>query len=157
MDAKNFIQASARVVTITELQVGDVYSRIEPAENSYSESQLKTGVVMQVMNNGEMSVFTAIEHSKERYGSGYSTEQKLFKSGDNLQLFSCPKEMFVDHITNLIRSQEQAVEKAERDLEAERRRLTQLYPLTELQLNTAVFKEVDEIEALKEASNAATE
>ena len=146
MDAKNFIQASARVVTITELQVGDVYSRIEPAENSYSESQLKTGVVMQVMNNGEMSVFTAIEHSKERYSSGYSTEQKVFKSGDNLQLFSCPKELFVDHVTNLIRSQEQVVKQAEKALEGERRKLTQLYPLTELQLNTAVFQEIESTE-----------
>ena len=146
MEAQNFIQASARVVTITELQVGDVYSRIEPAENSHSESQLKTGVVMQVMNNGEMSVFTAIEHSKERYSSGYSTEQKVFKSGDNLQLFSCPKELFVDHVTSLIRNQEQVVKQAEKALEGERRKLTQLYPLTELQLNTAVFQEIESTE-----------
>ena len=146
MEAQNFIQASARVVTITELQVGDVYSRIEPAENSYSESQLKTGVVMQVMNNGEMSVFTAIEHSRGHYGSGYSTEQKVFKSGDNLQLFSCPKELFVDHVTNLIRSQEQAVKQAEKALEEARHKLTQLQPLTLLKLNTAVFQEIESAE-----------
>ena len=117
METKTLIKANAKVMTIVTLSENDVYLRLHE-DNSYNESQLKYGVVTNVLHNGTDAVITAIEYWRPSYGGAINADIKVFKGNDDLKLFRADPVTFLTHLNELedsldqeIKSQEDALEK----------------------------------------------
>ena len=117
MKTETLVKASATIVTITNLEVGNVYIRMDE-DASYNESQLKYGVVTDILHNGENAAIVAIERSKERYGDGISVATKVFKTEDELQLYHVSVEAFEAHVADLEGAVQRQVREAEKALES---------------------------------------
>ena len=115
MDTRQLIEASAEVITITRLQAGDVYKRIE--EGGYG-SPLRFGIVQSVMNNGTESAFTALE-----FTPGYNTvssEIKVFAAGKPIALFAAAPVEVEEHCNQVITAAAAQVSTKERELDTAR-------------------------------------
>ncbi|MGH1563086.1 hypothetical protein [Mumia sp. DW29H23] len=110
MDTTTLIQASAKVVTITELKPGDVYKRVDDA---YGGTKLIFGIVRDVMNNGTDAAFTALEVE-----SGYQPTPtvKVFKAGASLSLFAARPDEVSAHLVDVQMAAARRVADAERAL-----------------------------------------
>lgn len=118
MDTQTIIQASAQVVTITNLKAGDAYKRFQ--ENSYGDDAIQFGVVQDVMHNGTDAAFTAFEFD------GYTAEAKLkvYKAGADLAMFAATPDEIRTQIESVVAAAQRrlkdardVVEKAERVVE----------------------------------------
>jgi hypothetical protein len=88
MMTKSAIQASANVIRITQVQVGDVYKRFD---ESYDD-RTYYGVVKNVHNDGEKSIIEATEYCY-RY-SDINIEHKVIRGDKDLVIFpSSPDEL----------------------------------------------------------------
>lgn len=67
MQVQNIIRASADVLTITHLTVGNVYKRVDTNYNG--DASIKFGVVQSVMNNGTDAAITALEYEADYNGA----------------------------------------------------------------------------------------
>lgn len=76
---KNLVKASAQIITITELSEGDVYQRLE------GSSDLRYGLVTQVLHNGEDAVIQALEIKTSYYG--VEPEVKTFGTDADVKIF----------------------------------------------------------------------
>lgn len=61
MQTKNIVQASAKVVRITNLNCGDIYKRFE--DSTFSK-ETKYGIVKAIYNDGEKTYVEAVEYKK---------------------------------------------------------------------------------------------
>lgn len=76
---KNLVKASAQIITITELSAGDVYQRLE------GSSDLRYGIVTQVLHNGEDAVIQALEIKTTYYS--VEPELKTFGTDTDVKIF----------------------------------------------------------------------
>lgn len=121
MQVQNIIRASADILTITSLSVGNVYKRV--GDTNYSgEATLHFGVVQSVMNNGEDAAVTALEYETD-YSAGIKATLKVFTGGKPVAIFPATPAEITKHLTDLRTATVRAVDLAERDLETKRRAL----------------------------------
>ena len=113
MDTRQLIEASAEIITITRLQAGDVYKRIE--EGGYG-SPLRFGIVQSVMNNGAESAFTALEFTPN-YGS-VNAEIKVFSAGKPIAIFAAMPAEVQEHCNQVLQASSAAVAVKQRELVA---------------------------------------
>jgi hypothetical protein len=88
MEITNLVRpAAAEVITITKLQPGDVYSRLQ--KESYSDKWfLIVGVVQTIHSNGTDAAFTAFEVNQQTH----AVELKAYGTGADLSLFAATPE-----------------------------------------------------------------
>ena len=157
MQTQNFVKANATIITITTLEVGNVYVRLEE-DSTYNESQLKYGVVTQVMHNGEDAIITAIERSKSQYGNTIEVNIKVFKTADNLKLFHADPVTFRTEMDKLTAAFDRQVTAARKELQGkidQRARFEQTLLLT-LTEPTHSVGSMSEIETVDEAVEGGT-
>lgn len=109
---QNFVQASARVVTITELAEGDVYQRL--IESPHSNDQLRFGLVTSVLNNGQDVVIQAME-IKEDY-SGIKPEIVTFGTNKEVSIFPADRNALAVHLEEARKSSERSLDSAQKSL-----------------------------------------
>ena len=143
MDIKNLVQVEGKVVTITTLDVGDVYVRLESSGNDFDSSRLRYGVVTNILANGEEIVIIAVERGKARYGSDVEVLTKTFKTGEDLQLFAADMTSF----KNELRAIEDAVAIKRRVAEADIARVVELESQIEEMHGLVHSIERDDLEA----------
>lgn len=83
---KTMVEASATIVTIHTLSVGNVYKRL--SVESYGPDKVIFGVVTDVQNNGEQSFIVASEFNPEAYG-GDELKNAVFGGDREVNIFSC--------------------------------------------------------------------
>lgn len=107
MDTQTIIQASAQVVTITNLKAGDAYKRFDG--QSYGDDKILFGVVQDVMHNGTDAAFTAFEFD------GYTAEAKLkvYKAGADLAIFAARPEEIAHHIESVVKTGQRRLKDAQ--------------------------------------------
>lgn len=120
MQVQQMIQASANILTITKLSPGNVYKRVD--ESTYNGTGLKFGVVQDVMNNGEDSAVTALEYEAD-YNEGAKATLKVFTGSKPAAIFPAQPEEVISHLSELMKSTEAAVRRAEDDLQKKRQAL----------------------------------
>ena len=116
INVRSLIQASADIITVVHLKPGDVYTRLD-ADNSGDYAQMLYGIVSAVYNNGTDTVITAIEYGRQRYTSGFSAMQKVFKTEDNPRIFEADPEDFKVYLAEMQKSVEHEVEQKQRELQ----------------------------------------
>lgn len=114
MNVQTIVQASARVVTITELAPGNVYKRL--VDSSYSDDKLTYGVVHEVLNNGSDAVILGLEFSTSY--SDVNTKLEVFSGDKDLKIFAAEPYELDKYL-------EDAVSNLEREVEKKREALTQ--------------------------------
>ena len=129
INVRSLIQASADIVTIVHLKPGDVYTRLETDGADYA--QMLYGIVSAVYNNGTDTVITAIEYGRQRYTSGFSAMQKVFKSEDNPRIFEADPEDFKVYLAEMQKSVEYEVEQKQRELQQLEDKMRTIIRLTE--------------------------
>jgi hypothetical protein len=96
VQTQQLIEASAEIITITRLKAGDVYKRLfDGGYGTNRLTELRYGVVTEVLNNGEDGAIVAIEMNP-----GYNAvtvEQKVYESGANVALFAATPEEIYAH------------------------------------------------------------
>ena len=105
MQVKNIIQGSARIIKITDLQVGNV---VKYVKEGYSTPEVKFAVVSEIMNNGE-KCFIEFVSFKRDYSSGVGLEKELIAGDKDIAIFPANKE-------DLLVSYEEIKESAKRDI-----------------------------------------
>ena len=121
MDIKNLVHVEGKIVTITTLDVGDVYVRLD-VESGYNESRLRYGVVSNILANGEEVVIIAVERGKARYSNTLEVVTKVFKTGEDLQLFAADMTSFAVELESMT----EAVSQQRKAAEAELARVSEL-------------------------------
>ena len=129
INVRSLIQEAADIVTIVHLKPGDVYTRLEYDGADYA--QLLHGVVSAVYNNGTDTVISAIEYGKQRYGTGFSAMQKVFKSEDSPRIFEADPEGFKVYLAEMQQSAAYEVEQKQRELQQLEDKLRTINKLTE--------------------------
>lgn len=90
MKTQNLIQASANVIKITELLVGDV---VKIVDESYSTIEIKYGVVIDILNDGSKT-FIQVAQYKKTYSDTIDCELKTYKGQSELNIFpTTPEEV----------------------------------------------------------------
>ena len=107
---KNLVKASARIITITELSEGDVYQRLE------GNSDLRYGVVTQVLHNGEDAVIQALEVTEGMYYSGPTAELKTFGTDSDVKIFPADPLHVQLHLGKVRQANGETLVRAERAL-----------------------------------------
>lgn len=120
MDTKTLVQATANVVRIINLKVGDVYKRVHKPYAG-AKSELRFGVVTSIMHNGESAAITSIE--VEVSYSAVTMHQKLFDTDTEVDIFEADPSEVREHFAKAeeaarkrIKDQIQAVSQAEQQL-----------------------------------------
>lgn len=88
MQTKNLVQATARIIRITELAVGNIVKLVE--DSSYS-TEIKFAVVSDIMNNGDKTFVEFVSFKKD-YSKGIQLEKKTYSGDKELNLFPANKE-----------------------------------------------------------------
>ena len=121
MDIKNLVQVEGKIITITSLDVGDVYVRLD-VESGFNETRLRYGVVSNILANGEEIVIIAVERGKARYSNTLEVVTKVFKTGEDLQLFAADMTSFAVELESMT----EAVAQQRKAAEAELARVSEL-------------------------------
>ena len=82
METKTLIQASAKILRVTELHKGNV---VKLVDKEYSSHEIKYGIVLDLLNSG-METYIQLLLFKKSYGE-IAGELKLFKGTTDLALF----------------------------------------------------------------------
>lgn len=101
MQTKSVLQASANVIRVVNLKVGDVYKRID---SRYSDKELRYGIVQGIYNDGESTHFEALEYKKD--WSDIQADYKIFSGEDDLALYPTTVEEIKEHFSSAIQSLE---------------------------------------------------
>tara|TARA_R100001086_G_C11678628_1_gene215031 strand:- start:30 stop:494 length:465 start_codon:yes stop_codon:yes gene_type:complete len=153
MQTKNLIQASANVLKITSLSIGDVVKQVD---DSYSSSDIYYGVVTDLMNDGEKT-FVQITRYKQGYGK-IDADVKIYKGGVDLNIFPATIKEVKTHLDEAIKTISEKIEKEERDLADKKQALKNAIDFVSMEttknLTEASYKEVTqaEYERLKQPS-----
>lgn len=111
MQTTSILEASATVITITELQAGDVYKRVVEA----GEPAIVFGIVQSVMHNGTDAAFTAIEISDSYYG--VTAANKVFKAGMDIAIFAATPAEFELRTVEILAKAEAKINEAKKMLD----------------------------------------
>lgn len=114
MQTKSIVQANANVIRVVNLKKGDVYKRIE---ETYSEPQIKFGVITGVYNDGEKTFIEALEYKKE--WRDVSAEVKVFGGDKDVSIYPTTVEEIAEHF-------ETAVKSLEKDLSDKKKEVVKL-------------------------------
>ncbi len=85
METRQLIESSATITTIVTLRRNDLYRRIE--KPSYGAEKIVFGVVVDVENNGEEVLVSAIEFPSEFSGSSFDPVLKWFGKDADMRVF----------------------------------------------------------------------
>lgn len=107
--AKNLVKASAQIITITELTQGDVYQRLE------GSTDLRYGLVTQVLHNGTDAVIQALEIRVDYYGP--SPEVKTFGTDSDVKIFPADPINVRMHLDEVAEKNEQTLTRAQKALD----------------------------------------
>ena len=129
INVRSLVQVSADIITVVHLKPGDVYTRLEADGADYA--QMLYGVVSAVYNNGTDTVITAIEYGRQRYSSGFSAMQKVFKTEDNPRIFEADPEGFKVYLAEMQQSAAYEVEQKQRELLQAEEKLRTIIKLSE--------------------------
>jgi hypothetical protein len=145
MKTKNLIQASANVLKITSLAVGDVVKQVETS--SY-DAGIYYGVVTDMLNDGE-NAFIQITRYKPGYGD-IEAQIKLFKGGDDLNIFPATIAEVKEHLGEAIESLAKNIEKDERALNNKKTALKNAIDFvsqeTSKKLSEVSYREMSQVE-----------
>ncbi len=119
-NVKTLIEANANIVQVTELNVGDIYRRLEKeSSNDYTTA---VGRVLDIKYNGQDAYVRCLEINPPRYGS-YSVKEKVFGTDSDIVIFTCMTEEFMVEIERCksslekeINDSKQAIQKHEQTL-----------------------------------------
>lgn len=147
MQTKNLIQASANVVKITRLNIGDT---VKLVEDTYSSPEIYYGVVIDLLNNGEKSFVQIL-----RYKKSYNTidcEIKTYAGDKDCTIFPATVDDIKDHLKDSIDRIEKDVKDEERKLSDKKLALQKAKEFVSLEyskkLQSASFKEITQNEYL---------
>ena len=145
MQTKNLIQASANVLKITNLSIGDVVKQID--SSSYS-SDVFYAVVTDLLNDGE-NTFIQLTRYKAGYGK-IDADVKLFKGGTELNLFPATVDEVKEHLNEAIESIKKKIVEEERTLSDKKTALENAISFVSMEsskrLTEASYKEVTQVE-----------
>jgi hypothetical protein len=143
MQTKQIVQASANVIRITNLQVGDIYKRFD--DSSYSKT-VKFGIVRGVYNDGTKTFVESVEYTKS-YRS-IEAEIYIIRGDNDVAIFPATLEEIQEEFGNAERSIKESIEDKREELaKLEQALLTTQQLITgELQqsLQTPAFKEMSQ-------------
>lgn len=88
MQTQNIIQASAKIVRITELKKGNV---IKYVDEQYSSTEMRMAVVSDILNDGTKTFIELVSFKKD-YHAGIKLEKRLLKGMDDVAIFPATKE-----------------------------------------------------------------
>jgi hypothetical protein len=148
MQTKNMIQASANVVKITRLSIGDV---VKLVEEGYSEPEIYYGVVVDLLNGGEKS-FVQIMRYKKSYGA-VSCDIKTYSGDKDLTLFPATVEEVQEHLQAVIDRLRNDIKEEEKKLSERKLALHKAEEFVSMEtsrkLTSSSFKEITQAEYLK--------
>lgn len=153
MKVQNLIQASANVLKITSLNIGDVVKQVD---SSYSGTEIYYGVVTDMMNSGEQT-FIQIMRYKKNYGS-IDCDVKVYKGGEDLALFPATVSEVKEHLQDCIEALKKSIVEDEKKLANKKDSLQNAIDFVSMEsskkLTEASFKEVTQVEynRIKEGS-----
>jgi hypothetical protein len=102
------VKASAQIITITELSEGDVYQRLD------GSSDLRYGLVTQVLNNGEDAVIQALEVKSDYFGP--KPEVKTFGTDADVKIFPADPLLVKIHLDEVHAANEKKLADAKKAL-----------------------------------------
>lgn len=112
MRTSTLVNATAEVVTITTLQTGDVYKRLEV--NAYNTGdgkyQLLFGIVQDVLHNGTDAVISALEFTTSY--TGVEPKLRTFGTDADLKLFAAQPDEVRQHFTEVQEASAKALQTA---------------------------------------------
>lgn len=114
METRNLIQATANVIKITNLKVGDVFKQID---ESYSSLETYYGVVTDLMSTGEKSFITVLRY-KKNYGS-VEGEIKTYAGEKDINIFPASIEEVETYYKEAIDYQVRKIEDKKKELQKE--------------------------------------
>lgn len=145
MQTKTLIQASANVIKITSLAIGDV---VKLVEDQYGSPEIFYGVVIDLLNNGEKS-YVQIMRYKKSY-SAVDCDIKTYSGDKECVIFPATVEEVIEHLHEAIKAIRQDVESKEKDLQTKRLALQRAEEFvsgeTSRQLKSCSFKEITQAE-----------
>tara|TARA_R110000868_G_C10972634_1_gene770617 strand:- start:7135 stop:7605 length:471 start_codon:yes stop_codon:yes gene_type:complete len=146
METKNLIQASANVVKITSLSPGDVVKYVDTG--SYSSSEIKYGVVLDMLNDGEKSFIQILLYSNSY--SEIKSEVKLFEGSKDVNIFPATVTEVEEYLDGAISSLSKKIEDKAKELDQMRLGLTKAKEFVSMEtskkLSEVSFKEVTQVE-----------
>lgn len=117
MDTTTIIQASAKVVTITQLRTNDVYKRIDSTSyGAPSDPKIVFGIVQDVMHNGTDAAFTALELTTTYLE--VVPALKVYKAGTDVALFAATPAEVTHHFDDLRATSQRKLDAAQQALAA---------------------------------------
>ncbi len=131
LTTRHLVEASATVVTVTNLKRGDVYKRLVESSAS-GDSKLQIGIVSDVLHNGEAAAISALEYVSDY--AGVRTEPKVFKTEDAPLIFAAHAEEVRGIIGDMIGDQQRKIRNLENDLAKLRGVLGELERLSGVEL-----------------------
>lgn len=146
MITKQAIQASANVIRITEVKVGDVYKRFSDSD-SY-EDRVYYGIVKAIHNDGENAIIEAVEYCY-RY-SDITVELKVMKGTKEYTIFPATPEDLNTELDKARIAQVRAIEKANEEIAKANRLIKEIDGLisgeTQKKLQSMSYKELTQTE-----------
>jgi len=142
MNTKQVIQASAQVIRITEVKVGDVYKRFD---KDYDD-RVYFGIIQNIHNDGENSIIESIEY-RYSYGS-LDVEYKIMRGEKDYILFpSSPDELNFE-VEKAKENKLREIESAKKTIETNERIINEIDGLisgdTLKSLKTMSYKEMSQ-------------
>lgn len=116
MQVKHVIQASAEVVNVSQVHIGDIYKRIE--KPPYGDERLVYGKVIDILANVEDAALVALEFVPQDYSTGIQAAIRTFSGNSEIALFPATIAEYELVLSNAIDAQEKLVMAARADYDA---------------------------------------
>lgn len=111
MQTQSIVQASANVIRIVNLRVGDIYKRYN--DSSY-DSSMFYGIVKSIDNNGEKTFIHAVEYKKS-YGA-MTASMYVIRGDKDVDIFPATLEDFKTEFQSVLTETEKEIEKLEKQI-----------------------------------------
>jgi hypothetical protein len=112
MEIKNMIQATARVIRITELAKGNI---VKVIKTDYSTPELYYGIVVDVLQSESTAVVELLLYKKE-YGGVKLESLLLTGNTDKLEIFPAEKSDIVGYFQTIKAEYQRKIEEKQEDL-----------------------------------------
>lgn len=126
MQTQSIVQASANVIRIVNLRVGDIYKRYD--DSSYSNS-MYFGVVKSIDNNGEKTFIHATEYKKS-YGS-MTPSIYIIRGDKDVDIFPASLEDFKIEFQSVVSEAEKEIEKLQKQIKEKEQLIIDTQKLTD--------------------------